>query len=134
MRSLRHQVLALLVGVAIVLPSTVFARAHYFCHMMDRVMASPCCEAEHEATAISRQGQEVRAPDCCVRVDPSARKVAPSTRTYEVTVPTLALAATIVDRVYVPLRGREVGTTLRQARAPPPLGPPLFVAHCSFLI
>src|ERR1041385_2565452 len=113
MRAFPPPILALLVGIAIVLPSVGFQRAHYFCRMMDRVMASPCCEAEQETAAGERE-QQLRATDCCVRVDPSAHKVASGIRATGVAVPMLALVAAIGDATYVPLRGREEASALRQ--------------------
>ena len=125
------RIVALLLGLATVLPSAAFARTHYFCRMMDRVMASPCCDAERQKVDAR---EEARAPDCCVRISASGRDVAPATRSDVAFVPAATLLATISEPVYVPPAGRDVAPRTAQARAPPLLGPPLFLAHCSFLI
>src|SRR5262249_2902340 len=127
------RIVALLVGLATVLPGSAFVRSHYFCRMMDRVMASPCCKHEAEARRVSREDQ-ARAPDCCLRIQASVRDVAPPTRSTDAAVPAAALLATIVEPVYAPPVGRDVAPSGARARAPPPLGPPLFLAHCSLLI
>jgi len=133
LRSVRIRIVTLLVGLVLVLPSTAFGRAHYLCRMMDRVVASPCCADDRDEDQIQEQ-QQARAPDCCVRIAPSARAVAPSVRAAAVLVPGAALAAIAGEPTYVPARGRDLGAATPQARAPPPLGPPLFLTHCSLLI
>jgi hypothetical protein len=133
MHSLRLRIVALLVGFSILLPGGAFVRAHYFCRMMDRVMPAPCCEAERVARASAREVQ-VSAPDCCVRIQSAARDVASAASEGLPRIPVATLVATIAEPVYVPLATRRRAPRIAHARAPPPLGPPIFIANCALLI
>jgi hypothetical protein len=133
MHSLRLRIVALLVGLATVLPGGAFVRPHYFCRMMDRVMAAPCCEAEREVRETRREDQ-ISAPDCCVRVETSARDVAAAAREALAEVPVASLVATIAEPFSVPLAVGRSAPRRARARAPPSVGPPLFIAHCALLI
>jgi hypothetical protein len=139
MSSLRLRVVALLVSLATVLPSTAFARVHYFCRMMDRVMDSPCCESERAAARLPPREdivvhEEARAPDCCLRVEASRTGVAPGPRYSLPVVISAALVATLSRSVFTLPPASTVDAHFEDARGPPPLGPPLFLAHCSLLI
>jgi len=133
MRPIRLRIVALLAGLALLLPEASFARAHYFCRMMDRVMASACCCGTGDTVEV--QGQpEVRRPDCCARVTPASRSVAPSTPDTTIPVPAAALAAIIAEPLHDPPPAATVGVRPKLARGPPPVGPPLFIVHCAYLI
>ena len=139
MSFLRLRVIALLVGLATVLPGTAFARVHYFCRMMDRVMDSPCCESERAAARLRPDvrvelREEARPPDCCLRVEASRAGVAPGPRYSLPVVPAAALVATPGWSSFTLPPAIAVSTRFEAARGPPPLGPPLFLAHCSLLI
>lgn len=134
MNSVRVRIVALLVGLATLLPSAAFARPHYFCRMMDRVMASPCCAAELHRRPVAARTNELRATDCCMRVGATRSDATPLARFDEGIVPVAALAARLPELDYSPPAVREVATPSSRARAPPPLGPPLYLAHCSLLI
>lgn len=133
MRPVRLRIIATLAVLAFLLPEVSFARARYFCRMMDRVSASGCC-CKHAASAAVEGQAEARRPDCCARVAPPSRGVAPSVPDTTIPVPAAALAATIAEPIHVPPRTSIVAATPKLARGPPPVGPPLFVVHCSFLI
>ena len=132
MHSLRLQVIALFAGVALLLPEAAFARAHFFCRMMDRVLESACCCDDGAATV--DVGAKAQVPDCCARVTPPSRSVAPSASDVTVSVPEAAIVAVVPEAVRTPLFVRDWGAAEKLARGPPPLGPPLFLTHCSFLI
>lgn len=139
MSSIRLRVVALLVGLATVLPGAAFARVHYFCRMMDRVMDSPCCESERDAAGLQPRGdlvvrEEARAPDCCMRVDASRTGVAPNPRYSLPVIQSAALVATLSHPVFTLPPGSTIDAHFEDARGPPPHGPPLFLAHCSLLI
>ena len=139
MSAIRLRVVALLVGLAIVLPSPAFARAHYFCRMMDRVMDAPCCAADRNTDQLGlwqqgRRREEARAPDCCVRVEASRGAIASSPRLSMPVVPSAALMTILEGWSFTPAPVTAARARLEQARAPPLLGPPLFLAHCSLLI
>jgi hypothetical protein len=133
MRPIRLRIVATLAVLAFLLPEVSFARVRYFCRMMDRVSASGCCCKHGDSAGVERHA-EARRPDCCARVAPPARGVAPSVPDTTIPVPAAALTATIAEPIDVPPRASTVAVTPKLARGPPPVGPPLFVAHCSFLI
>jgi hypothetical protein len=124
---------ALLIGLSIALPVTAFERTHYFCKMMDRVMATRCCGTERQPVEVASRAQ-ARSSDCCVPVAAKNRAVTPSTRAAAVQVVPVVTLATLADPVLLTPSERSVRSAPAQARAPPPRGPPLFVVHCSFLI
>jgi hypothetical protein len=133
MRPTRLRIVALVTSVALLLPESAFARAHYFCVMMDRVIESACCCGNSDSDHVEGRA-EVSRPDCCARVAPPSRSAAPSAPDTTIPVPAAALVATVAEPVYTPPPVSTVGTTPKLARGPPPVGPPLFVVHCSFLI
>jgi hypothetical protein len=133
MRPTRLRVVALLATLAMLVPEVTFARVHYFCRMMDRVLESACCCGSSDSPTVEGQ-PEARRPDCCARVSPPARSVAPAAQDTTIPVPPAALAATVADTVHLTAPPRAATMTPKLARGPPPVGPPLFVAHCSYLI
>ena len=133
MRPIRLRIFATLAVLALLLPEASFARVRYFCRMMDRVSASGCCCKHGGSVAVEGQ-PEARRPDCCARVTPPSRGVAPSVPDTTIPVPAAALATTIAEPTHAPPRTSTVAFTPKLARGPPPVGPPLFIAHCSYLI
>jgi hypothetical protein len=133
MRAVAHRLQLLFVALVVLLAATASDRAHYFCKMMDRAMAECCC-AGAPASAEDAAKLAVQAPHCCERLVPSNHPVvaasdeaAPSSLTASsVALPPWLEYPTQVSRV---LAARPAA-----ARAPPALGPPLFLAHCSLLI
>src|SRR5438046_2710010 len=133
MHPLRLRLVALFAGVALLLPEAAFARTHYFCRMMDRVLESACC-CDGDGSQNVDIGAKVEAPDCCARVTPPSRSVAPNAPDVTVSVPEASIVTVLTGPVGAPLPARDLGTSEKLARGPPPLGPPLFLTHCSFLI
>ena len=131
MRSLRLQLFALIAAIATLLPSGALAKPHYFCRMMDRVLSSDCCAERAESGATDHE--TLQAPDCCERMVSPERAGANRAADAPTQLPAAALA-TILDPYVVPTL--KVGTNTiapPQARAPPALGPPLFIVHCALL-
>lgn len=133
MRPTRLRIVALITSVALLLPESAFARVHYFCVMMDRVLESACCCGSSDSDHVEGQA-EAKRPDCCARVTPPSRSVAPTAPDTTVPVPAAALVATIAEPIQLSQPVSTIGTAPKLARGPPPLGPPLFIVHCSFLI
>jgi hypothetical protein len=136
MRSPRVQIVrlvGLLTALAVLLPGTAFARGQYFCRMMNRVVATCCCEREETPPAEARCAAKVRMTDCCERISASARTPALKAAGADVPIPPAAIAATVPAMEYVVPRVGATRALPAQARAPPSIGPPLFIAHCSLL-
>lgn len=134
MRSLRAQIVAALAAVALLLPSTAFARTQFFCHMMNRVVAACCCDTDSNHEEDPSCTAQVRATDCCERISVTTRSTTTLKATgTEISVPSAAVASIVPAAVYVFPRTVEGLTVPEQARAPPIVGPPLFLVHCSLL-
>lgn len=133
MRCLRGQLIAAVTALALLLPGTAFARAHFFCRMMNRVVATCCCERDAAPSSEALCAVKIRMSDCCERLAPSARTPTLKAFGTDVFVPPAAIVATVPALDYV--LGPSIGARMlpAQARAPPIVGPPLFIAHCSFL-
>lgn len=125
--------LQLLVTAAFVLLAAAAAdRSHYFCRMMERAVAECCCPDAHEAS--ERSGATAKSPDCC---DPLARSQQPVAAAHDFASPSV-LSASLVATLPA-IECPEPSFRLLQAvpslaRAPPALGPPLFISHCALLI
>jgi hypothetical protein len=131
MRLPRTHLLALLVATLVALPAQTFARTRFLCHMTGEVSSSCCCAGTKASETHEAQAKR---QDCCelVQVHAGARNAA--TRASLNDVPAAPLAEMLALEV-APLAPATV------ARAPNaaftfqhPPGPPLFLAHCSFLI
>lgn len=132
MRPLQTRLLALVAALALLLPGGAAAGVRYFCDMMEQVTSSCCCPREHKAKGATRS-VEARAPDCCKRLASPERADAPSASDLMPQLPPAALVAILEP---VASSGVESGRILAappQARAPPALGPPLFIVHCALL-
>ena len=133
MRAVRLQLIALLAAVAVLLSSGVSARTQYLCHMSGLLVGDCCCAEEGPAHPTYHE-QRARAADCCERMVTAARSGATGTRDVLKTVAFTALTA-VLPRPDIPRPPAElVALAARPARARRALGPPLFVAHCAFLI
>lgn len=129
MRSFGAHLHVVLLALVVMLVAAASDRAHYFCRMMDRSMAQPCCAPER-----STSGPAAGAPDCCERIIASTNSILAAARdaTPDLRV---ALAATVPPPLEYPApTSRLLVTNPTAARAPPAIGPPLFLAHCSLLI
>ena len=142
MRSLRARWVALLTALAVLLPASAFGRAHYFCRMMDRVVASCCCATNDQDDddpgkspegGSASCGPRVRATDCCHKITTGTRSTTLPAAGTDFQIPPAALSAKIAAAVYVLPEGGGTLPSLVQARAPPGVGPPLFIVHCSLL-
>jgi len=133
MRALRLQLLAAFMAFAVSLPGTALARTQFFCHMMNRVVATCCCDSDVDVGADTGCGPQVRASDCCEKMTTVAQSATARALAKDVTVPPATIAAMVPAPVYVFSRTVTALALPAQARAPPALGPPLFVLNCSFL-
>lgn len=133
------RLLPLLAALLLALPGAGRGAAYLFCHGMGRVVDKCCCPSKAASNAaLKHEACEatVRAPDCCERVQPASGAVAAASRenTAGIDGPVPALPPT---SPVVVLRShrfeRDVVPEPIEARAPPPRGPPLFIANCSFL-
>lgn len=119
-----------LVALVVLLVTAASDQPHYFCRMMGRTMAERCCPAEPAAASSAT----VRAPDCCERLVTSANAVVVASHEAMPRVhaaPAIALAPWLE---YPQPTFRLLSRAPRAARAPPAIGPPLFLTHCSLLI
>jgi hypothetical protein len=114
------------------LPSGAAARASYFCRMMDRAMPACCCA--HAKAKQAKRETSVQAPSCCDRLTAPSRAHASAVPDRLFEVHAAALAVVLPDFLDLPAPPALARVTLPMARAPPGLGPPLFVTHCAFLI
>jgi hypothetical protein len=135
MQTFRARLIAALTVVAVLLPGSAFARTQYFCRMMNRVVSTCCCHADKDHgdrgdTSVAR----LRATDCCQKLTASDHSVTASTAKADCSVPAATVAAAPPPTPAVlPPKFVAVAHPIR-ARAPPAIGPPRFIAHCSFLI
>jgi hypothetical protein len=134
MRSLRVQLIAVLTAVAVLLPGGALGRTRFFCHMMNRVVATCCCDGDSKEDGASSCEVRVRSTDCCERLSAAARTpTLKALGTENISVPAAAVTAAVLTPVYVFPRTIASVSLPRQARAPPIVGPPLFLAKCSLL-
>jgi hypothetical protein len=126
-------------ALLLALPGAVHGAAYLFCHGMGRVVDKCCCPSTAASAAPSKGetcGAKVQAPDCCERVQPASGTATAASRekaagidgsipALPTTSPTVVLRSDRFERDVVP--------EPIEARAPPPRGPPLFIANCSFL-
>lgn len=128
------QLIALVTALAVLLPGSAFARTQFFCRMMNRVVATCCCETEANGSENASCQPHVRATDCCEKITTSVRSAtAARALDTDFSVPPAPMTATVPAHVYV--FPKAVGTLMpmAQARAPPGVGPPLFISNCSLL-
>jgi hypothetical protein len=122
----------LLVALVVLLAAAASDRSHYFCKMMGRAVAECCCPSSHEAG--QGEGAAARAPDCCELMASSKQPLAAY---QQATAPGLAappVAVLLASLEYSEPSFRLVETPPTLARAPPGIGPPLFISHCALLI
>ena len=134
MRVVRLQLIALLAAVAVLFSNGLSARTQYLCHVTRALFADRRCTVEDPAPC-SHQEPQARSGDCCERVVTAARAGATGTR--EVSSSSLGAPLLAVLPLALDLQrdaGAPITVAARPRRAPLALGPPLFVAHCAFLI
>ena len=133
MRSVAARLQLLLVALVVLLAAAASDRAHYFCKMMDRAMAECCC-AGAANSAEEAGAAAVRGTDCCERLVPSTHAVVAASHDVTPGVFTASFVSLPPWFEYPTRTLRVLETTPAAARAPPAIGPPLFLAHCSLLI
>jgi hypothetical protein len=125
--------IAWLAVVALLVSSGAAASTRYLCRMTGRVVATCCCATEGSSRA-TRAPQQARPADCCEKIVTAARSGATGIRAQFDGISGPSWVATLPPYAYAPLTAQLVGVPVRSARAPPAAGPPLFIAHCAFLI
>ena len=128
----RARIFALCAAIALMLPAGATARPHYFCRMMERVRSSCCCAAERSEHEAERRAQ-VRGQDCCERVIAPTRAGASAASDATIDVPVAAVVAMLSAYEWLQRPLSVARAAERQARGPPGVGPPLFIAHCALL-
>lgn len=132
MRSARAHLHALLIGSLALVSVLVADRAQYFCKVMERALAECCC-ASHGNSARS-EAATASAPSCCERLKSRAGQVASAARDAAPLVLSASLLSLPTELEWPAQTFRLLPAGAAGARAPPALGPPLFLAHCSLLI
>lgn len=137
MRALWTRTLALVTAALLALPLTVLGQTQYFCRMMARIMLDRCCCQVSDASAAFEappRAPEIKAQDCCERVQGKHQKAAASLSDggSRVSSPALATVESLDLSVEAPFV-HLTSIAPRQARAPPPQPLKLFLKHCSLL-
>jgi hypothetical protein len=99
---------------------------------MDRAVAECCCARAHDGHP--NEGAIVRAPDCCELIAVSEQRVVAAHEAAPVELSGSAPIAMLPAFDYPEPSFRLVERPPSLARAPPAIGPPLFISHCSLLI
>jgi hypothetical protein len=131
-RSLVLRTIAWLAAAIVLLSDEAAPKTQYFCHMMGRVVASCCCAGEDGASKVECRA-EARAPDCCERIESRKGHALPAAP-EKATSGLSPVALSVLPECVPPPPRRAPVARLREARAPPAVGPPLFLAHCAILI
>lgn len=122
----------LLTALIVLLSAAASERSHYFCRMMERTVVECCCSSEHRSHR--NAAVTVRAADCCELLVASEQPVFNAHHAALAEFPVAALAATLPAFPPPELGFRLVPALPPPARAPPSLGPPLFISNCALLI
>jgi hypothetical protein len=134
MRSLRARLQILLVALTVLLGVAASQRSHYFCKMMGRAVAECCCARGRAVPVRKNLGATARADDCCELIAGDGQPVLAVQQAAPPQVVMAALVVALPGVAYSPPSFTVVGHTPSLARAPPALGPPLFLSHCALLI
>ena len=136
MRAVWVRALALLAALLLALPLATISRSQYFCSMMERISLGRCCchAAQADGAEQVDEGQaEIKARDCCERVDDKSQPVAApadvDSRTLGSLLAYVEPTEWLLEAPVVDLAPFEPP----QARAPPPARLKLFLKHCSLL-
>jgi hypothetical protein len=133
MRAVRLRLLALLATAAILLSSGASGHSGYLCHMTGHVVAACCC-AVQDSVRPNRAQPSAEPADCCERLVSGARAGTMGTRAASPSLAGAALVAVLPSYEVALPAAESVAVVTRSSRAPPALGPPLFVVNCAFLI
>ncbi|HEX2670672.1 MAG TPA: hypothetical protein VHM25_07370 [Polyangiaceae bacterium] len=123
----------LLTALMVLLATAASDRSHYFCKMMGRAVDECCCSTEQHLQR--GRSATVQSPDCCSRL--AAGEQPAVITSHNATLPdfpSAALAATLPAFAAAESNFRVVPALRPPARAPPGVGPPLFLSHCALLI
>jgi hypothetical protein len=130
------QALAALLVLLVALPLGAVHRVQYFCKMMGRVMDTCCCSKADAVQSVHRPAArpEIKAADCCEKLESAARHGAPAVRdgALRVLSPGYATISASVAVVAQAQPSLLLAPSVH-ARAPPALGPPIFLKNCSLL-
>ena len=133
----RARIIAFLAALLMTLPAGAWARSRYFCRSMDRVMDACCCGSMRKIDLLSRSissSAELRAGDCCERLDQPSAKAALGARDAAQQLPAPpALAVLTLTTPPVLPSGWLLPLERPHSRAPPPPTVPLYLRHCAFL-
>jgi hypothetical protein len=134
MRSSRARLFALLATLVAVLAAAAPARAHYFCHMRERVVAECCCPKEPSHGDHRDGASSASAPDCCERLTSVSRAAIATPHDAAADVPsaTVVVIVPVLEYAHLLREATTVATAL--ARAPPAIGPPAFISQCRLLL
>src|SRR5688572_754649 len=125
MTALRARLLPILAVLLIALPLRAAGGVQYFCHGMGRLMDKCCCPHVSTVQSVGRAGcgSEIKARDCCERLESGSGNVATALRERASSVvgatPALAGPVPSVVCVFEP-EARDVVAVPVAARAPPP--------------
>lgn len=122
----------LLVALVVLLAAVASDRSHYFCKMMGRAVAECCCPGAHDAN--QNDGATAQSPDCCELLAASKQPLAAHHQATAANPHAAALAVLLPAFEYSEPSFRVIETPRTLARAPPAIGPPLFLSHCALLI
>jgi hypothetical protein len=134
MRSFRARLQILLAALMVLLGVAASQRSHYFCKMMGRAVAECCCVRGHAAPVGKNLGATARADDCCELIARDGQRVLAVQQAAPPQVVMAALVVALPGVEYSLPSFAPSGHTPSLARAPPALGPPLFLSHCALLI
>jgi hypothetical protein len=135
MHALRARLPVLLAVLLVALPAGAAGRHQYFCEMMGRLLDTCCCAAaKASATSKPNAGPEFRAKDCCERIESATRDAIPALRDGALRIESPVVGTLAPIAFVVPAPSFELLSINRvRARAPPALGPPIFLKNCSLL-
>jgi hypothetical protein len=123
----------LLAALIVLLAAAASDHSQYFCKMMGRAVSECCCSAEqrlHHSRSATMQPS-----DCCERLAAGQERVAITSHNATAPdFPSAALATTLPTFAAAESDFRVVPALRPPARAPPGVGPPLFISHCALLI
>jgi hypothetical protein len=100
--------------------------------MMEQVVPTCCCAGQRREPEASGQAQ-AQGKGCCEQLAQPSRATTNAAQEPALEVSAPALAALLPVYAWTFEAASALGTTPRQARSPPSVGPPLFITHCSFL-
>jgi hypothetical protein len=127
------RLMALAAALLMVLPAGVLP-ALYYCRMMGETTSSCCCgQNDGEQRAKGDTDDHIRQSPCC-EIVPRSEATVTGSREATVKIDAAWFVARLPVEYTLEAASRVVMSTPAQARAPPGVGPPLFLTHCSLLI